>query len=92
MANDEKYSQVVCPGDSGGGLLISQTKNDDERYYLQGVVSTSPKTMDCVTDFYTLFNNVHDYKDFINSVVNKVSGSEWQVIIHLVSIYFYCVF
>ena len=73
MAEDEKYSQVACEGDSGGGLVIAQMRGNDKQFYLQGVVSNSPRINDrCTTSYYTLFTNVQYYKDFPFDVVNHV--------------------
>ena len=71
MDINEKYSQVVCKGDLGGGLMIPQTKDGEKRYYLQGVASISPRTLDGATNFYALFTNVQDYKDLVLEAVNK---------------------
>ena len=65
---------MVCPGDSGGGFLISQMVADNQQYFLQGVVSNSRRTLDCDREFYTLFTNVQDYKEFLSKGIEKVSG------------------
>ena len=65
MNKSENYSKVVCNGDSGSGLMIPQMVDGEERYYLEGVVSTTPKTSDCRTIFFALYTNVNHYKDFI---------------------------
>ena len=72
MDINEKYSKVVCTGDSGGGLMIPQTKDDEERYYLQGVVSLSARTLRCDTTFYALYTNVQYYENFRFDVVKWV--------------------
>ena len=66
-------AKVVCKGDSGGGLLIPQMIDSDKRYHLEGVVSNSPRTLDCATDFYSVFTNVQYYKIFIMGVVKEVN-------------------
>ena len=60
--SEESFSKVICPGDQGGGLLIPQTKDNQKRYYLQGVMSSSH--LECDTTFYALFTNLQEYTSF----------------------------
>lgn len=56
----------VCAGDSGGGLVFSQTVNGKKKYFLRGVVSTGVrKDGSCDTDKYATFTNILHYDDFI---------------------------
>ena len=66
-------SMLPCRGDSGGGLLVAQMVDGEERYFLQGVVSNSRPTLTCDTTFYTLFTNVQFYKEFLNEGIERVS-------------------
>ena len=54
--------------------MIPQEKDNVKRYYLEGVVSNSPNTMDCVTNFYALFTNVKNHTDFIHETSNITDG------------------
>ena len=72
---DASYTKVVCRGDSGGGLLIPQTYASQKRFYLQGIVSNSQKTLDWDTKFYTLFTNVQEYKNLVDDAISKARNN-----------------
>ena len=76
MNSDSAYAKVVCRGDSGGGLVIPQVKNDKKIYYLQGVVSNSQSTVNCDTSFVALFTNVQEFKNMINGAIKKTPFEE----------------
>lgn len=63
----------ACNGDSGSGLAIKQS---DDRYYLEGIVSVSPrqKTTDhCDPNQYTIFTKVGIYAKWIENSLNQIN-------------------
>ncbi|KAF2880721.1 hypothetical protein ILUMI_25463 [Ignelater luminosus] len=56
--------QSTCQGDSGGGLAF---KNTNEKYFLRGIVSTSPATRErfCDSNQYGTYTLLSKYIDFI---------------------------
>ena len=64
---------MVCKGDSGDGLVVVQTVNDEWRYFLQGVVTNSYRSRGCDDFIYTMATNVQHYGDFLRESIGKVS-------------------
>ncbi|CAH1981964.1 unnamed protein product [Acanthoscelides obtectus] len=59
----------VCKGDSGGGLVFSNT-NDSDRYYITGIVSLGHRLkFGCNTNQAALFTNVKYYYDWISCIL-----------------------
>ncbi|CAH2101411.1 unnamed protein product [Euphydryas editha] len=59
---------AVCKGDSGGGLAFSAHVMGEQRFYLRGVVSTSPHAPDgapCYLRALTAFTALQPYKDLV---------------------------
>lgn len=55
-------------GDSGGGLVFSQTENTRKKWYLRGIVSTGANKLDsCDSDKYSTFTNVAYYEPLIST-------------------------
>lgn len=62
---------AVCKGDSGGGLVFPSHERAEERYYLRGVVSTSPTSNHACNAFvYTTFTQVSRHQHFIEEYLN----------------------
>ncbi|XP_047106657.1 limulus clotting factor C-like [Schistocerca piceifrons] len=62
----------VCNGDSGGGLVF---QTDEGAWYLQGVVSISPRrrgTSLCDPHFYTIFTKVGIHLRWLYNVMNTI--------------------
>ncbi|XP_059045004.1 modular serine protease-like [Achroia grisella] len=62
---------AVCQGDSGGGLVLPAPERSIERYYLRGVVSTSPSTGDhgCNSRTLSAFTRILSHADFIKRFI-----------------------
>ncbi|XP_028135978.1 clotting factor C-like isoform X1 [Diabrotica virgifera virgifera] len=62
---------AVCKGDSGSGLIFKNREND--RYYLQGIVSISPNlyTSQCNYQTIVLYTSVLFYNSFIKREITK---------------------
>uniref|UniRef100_A0A2A4J8A8 Peptidase S1 domain-containing protein n=1 Tax=Heliothis virescens TaxID=7102 RepID=A0A2A4J8A8_HELVI len=62
---------AVCSGDSGGGLAFPDIQQGKQRFYLRGIVSSSPKPGDtkkhCNIFTVTTFTNVLRQQFFINN-------------------------
>lgn len=61
----------VCQGDSGGPLVFPKTLGNDERYYVRGIVSTSPatSTSTCDSNQYGTYTSVAKHITFIRDLV-----------------------
>ncbi|XP_070504718.1 modular serine protease-like [Chironomus tepperi] len=67
---------AVCQGDSGAGLAFPQMKDDEEIYFLRGVVSNARQVEgNCDLSFYTMFTNVYHYMRFIKSAEKRFPSS-----------------
>ncbi|KAF5299475.1 hypothetical protein FQR65_LT01056 [Abscondita terminalis] len=65
-------NKAVCQGDSGGGLTFAWNQN---RYYIRGIVSTSPTTATsdvttCGAETYGTYTLISKYIDFITEAEN----------------------
>ncbi|KAK5649615.1 hypothetical protein RI129_000644 [Pyrocoelia pectoralis] len=65
--------QAVCQGDSGGGLAFQKNEN---RFYLRGIVSTSPATKE--TGTLTCDPNQYATYTLISSYIQLISDVEIQ--------------
>ncbi|CRL04521.1 CLUMA_CG017596, isoform A [Clunio marinus] len=65
-------TDAVCQGDSGSGLTFPQTVDNEEIYYLRGIVSNARQVDgECDLNFYTMFTNVYHYMRFLNSAEKR---------------------
>ncbi|XP_026749327.2 modular serine protease-like [Galleria mellonella] len=62
---------AVCHGDSGGGLVLPALERSIERYYLRGVVSTSPRSEDhsCNSRTLSTFTRILSHASFIKRFI-----------------------
>lgn len=68
----------ACNGDSGSGLAI---KRSDDRYYLEGIVSVSPRrktTENCDPKQPTIFTKVGIYAKWIENHLNQINENSEQ--------------
>lgn len=61
----------VCNGDSGGGLIFPKDEKKNV-WYLQGIVSVSPRrhgTSFCDPNYYTIFTKLSKYTDWLQDIL-----------------------
>ncbi|XP_050515899.1 uncharacterized protein LOC114334142 isoform X2 [Diabrotica virgifera virgifera] len=70
-AGRQNESTAVCKGDSGSGLVFKN--REDNRYYLQGIVSIAPNlnTFQCNYQTNALYTSVPFYYSFIKREMTK---------------------
>ncbi|XP_050507456.1 uncharacterized protein LOC126885068 isoform X2 [Diabrotica virgifera virgifera] len=70
-AGRQNESIAVCEGDSGSGLVFKN--REDNRYYLQGIVSIAPNlnTFQCNSQTNALYTSVPFYYSFIKREMTK---------------------
>ncbi|KAG6460417.1 hypothetical protein O3G_MSEX011977 [Manduca sexta] len=63
---------AVCRGDSGGGLMFSKMVKGKERFFLRGIVSTSPSTENACNIFaWAAFTHILKHEGFLKTVVGS---------------------
>ncbi|CAG9834798.1 unnamed protein product [Diabrotica balteata] len=70
-AGHQNKSIAVCKGDGGSGLVLKN--REDNRYYIQGIVSIAPNlnTSECNYQTNALYTNLSFYNSFINREITK---------------------
>lgn len=66
----DDQNNSLCDGDSGGGFAVKRMNN---KYYLEGVVSTGlkPPEQSCGGDSFTTFTNIQYHTDLIGDLEKK---------------------
>lgn len=65
LCGESPYGSTICQGDSGHGYFVKF----DNKFYLRGIISSSPKGMNssCTFTNYGVYTNVLMYKEWIDS-------------------------
>lgn len=69
------YNLTVCfslPADVGGGMALKKETDNEQVYYLRGIVSNgkySNGNYNACENFYTMFTNVLEYLPFIKAAI-----------------------
>ncbi|GBP45799.1 Modular serine protease [Eumeta japonica] len=66
--------QVLCKGDSGGGLVFAKTEGQLQRHYLRGVASTAPNNDElCKTHATPTFTHILAHEQFIRDHLKSIN-------------------
>lgn len=75
-----KNGTGVCNGDSGGGLVF-QNPADKNQWFLQGIVSISPRrqgTSFCDPQYYTVFTKVKKFLDWLENILGDIHPDRYK--------------